>query len=103
MRKIEQNLIAAIRANREWSESNTPFAGGLVLLHGHVIARKDGNMWQINLQGYNTQTTRSRLTAILGEFSVDAYAVATKSGMARIMYRSGSIADIDSEGWYNVR
>jgi len=47
MRKIEQNLIAAIRANREWSEGNTTFAGGLVLLHGHVIARKDGNMWRI--------------------------------------------------------
>lgn len=102
MRKIEAKLIEAIRQNREWSSGNTTFAGGLVMLHGHVIAKKDGNLWQINLQGWNTTTTRSRLTAILREFSQTSNGVFTRKGLAYISYRSGAKHDIDSQGWHNV-
>lgn len=102
MRKIEQDMINAISNNVEWASGNTTYAGGLVLLHGHVIAKKDGDHWCINLQGYNTATTRSRLTAILGYFSMTAYGVSTKKGQAQILYRSGAVHDIESEGWHNV-
>lgn len=102
MRKIEAQLIEAIRQNREWSSGNTTFAGGLVLLHGHVIAKKDGNAWLINLQGYNTTTTRSRLTAILSEFSSDACGVFTKKGKVYLKMRNGYSDEISSEGWHNV-
>ncbi|WAX21445.1 hypothetical protein [Stenotrophomonas phage RAS14] len=102
MRKIEAQLIEAIRQNREWSSGNTTFAGGLVLLHGHVIARKDGSIWQINLQGWNTATTRSRLTAILSELVGTAFSVTTKNGQAYINYRNGFSKAIASEGWHSV-
>lgn len=102
MRKIEAQLIEAIRQNREWSSGNTTFAGGLVLLHGHVIAKKDGNLWQINLQGWNTATTRSRLTAILREFCIESCGVITKKGKVFVQMRNGYADEISSEGWHNV-
>ncbi len=102
MRKIEKNLIDAIRERREWSEGNTTYAGGLVLLHGHVIAKKDGDAWLINLQGYNTNVTRSRLTAVLREFSSDACGVFTKQGKVYLQMRNGYADEISKEGWHNV-
>jgi hypothetical protein len=102
MRKIEANLIEAIRTNREWSEGNTTFAGGLVLLHGHVIAKKDGTTWMINLQGYNTNVTRNRLTAILREFSSETCGVFKKNGKAYLQMRNGYADEISTEGWHNA-
>jgi hypothetical protein len=102
MRKIEAHLIEAIRMNREWSEGNTTFAGGLVLLHGHVIAKKDGDTWMINLQGYNTNVTRNRLTAILREFSNETCGVFKKNGKAYLQMRNGYADEISTEGWHNA-
>lgn len=72
MRKIEQQMIAAIKADRTFSSGNTStgaFEGGWrVFLHGSVIARVtlDGVEW--TLAGWNTPTTRSRINALVSAF-----------------------------------
>ncbi len=71
-KKIEQAMIAAIKAGKEWKRANTYVLSGsntYVRLHGNVIARRiDGGPWEFNLCGWNTPTTRSRINAIAREF-----------------------------------
>lgn len=71
MRKLEQNLIAAIKAGRDFKEGNTQYVpvGGIVKLYGNVIARElyagpSDFPTVFNLAGWNTATTRSRINAL---------------------------------------
>lgn len=87
-RKIEQQMIAAIRAGANWKSGNTEVryndtTGDLdVLLHGNRIAEvyaaegsvlpgtrfgKAGAQW--TLAGWNTPTTRSRINALAAAFN----------------------------------
>lgn len=114
-RKIENEMIRAIRIGQDWSKDNTrvhhdPVIGGAeteVYLHGHLIAKRFiGCAWSFNLCGWNTPTTRSRLSAICREFVPRCNGVSTKQGQARIAYRDGEsglrFVDVDSEGWFTV-
>jgi hypothetical protein len=74
MRKIESEMLAAIRNGKNWAGANTTVAveghksdqSVDVYLHGNRIACYNTfNGWRITLAGWNTNTTRSRLRALL--------------------------------------
>jgi hypothetical protein len=74
MRKIEQQIIDAIRAKRALAMANTAVTFAdlgsgdtsmAVTLHGHLIAHAVGGKLTLDWCGWNTPTTRSRLNAVL--------------------------------------
>ena len=96
MRKIEEQMLEAIRHKENWSHANTAvsiFSKGkitheaCVLLHGHIIAvvnYLNDNSVHINLEtlaDYPTRTTMSRLRAL----SCD---VKTEGGITYVWGRS---------------
>ena len=98
MRKIEQEMVTAIRARRNWKSGNTevlhdPVLGGCeveVRLRGNLIAKRyyrgdAPGQWQITLAGRNTPTTRSRLTALCQAFT-RCNGVRTCKGVAGLVY-----------------
>ena len=80
MRKIEQQMIAAIKGNTDWKCDNTEVINiegvSFVYLHGTLIAKVDDDSLTLFDGGYQTATTKSRLNAILGEFG---YTCGTKN------------------------
>jgi hypothetical protein len=68
-RKIENQMIEAIKNNQDWHSANTvvEFNEGVsvVKLHGHVIAKVSDSFIQLFDGGHQTNTTKSRLNAIL--------------------------------------
>lgn len=82
MRQIEQNLINAIREkNKSWSQDNTTISYNEntetydVFLHGNKIASIDYDSREVRLSscGWRTNTTKSRLNAILTALRADGY------------------------------
>ena len=75
MRKIEEQMNAAIHANRNWSKGNTSVTteDGVsnVYLHGNHIATVDDDSVTLYDGGWQSNTTKSRLNAILSEFGAD--------------------------------
>lgn len=78
MRKIEAQMIAAIREFRSDKLGNTTVdccvrADGVqvvsVYLHRNLIAQRGASGWRFKLCGWNTATTRSRINAILSSCS----------------------------------
>jgi len=75
MRKIEQQMNFALSNRSNWSKDNTRVEYNSntncssVYLHGHQIATFDHNLKAVKLSscGYTTNTTKSRLNAILDE------------------------------------
>ena len=75
MRKIERQMNSAIRRQVNWAGSNTSVSYNdstncsSIYLHGHQIATVDHNLKAVKLSscGYTTNTTKSRLNAILDE------------------------------------
>ena len=80
MRKIEQQMIAAIKDNTDWKCDNTEVITiegvSFVYLHGNKIAEVGDDFLKLFDGGYITEsgeiiltkTTKSRLNAILSEF-----------------------------------
>jgi len=72
MRKIDRDMIAAIRAGKNRTLGNTyvnPIVGGVeVHLHGNHIATITDYGMRFTLAGWPTPTTRSRITALLQTF-----------------------------------
>jgi hypothetical protein len=72
MRKIESNMNAAIKANKNWSNANTSVTteNGIseVRLHGNKIAEVGDDFVKVFDGGWQTNTTKSRLNAIINEF-----------------------------------
>lgn len=72
MRKIERDMIAAIRSGKNRQLGNTyvnPVVGGIeVRLHGNLIAVLTDQRLRFTLAGWPTPTTRSRINALLREF-----------------------------------
>ena len=75
MRKIEQQMNTAIRYRRNWAGSNTMVRVSRevieVFLHGNHIASVDTATNDLTLfdGGWQSVTTKSRLNALLDEFS----------------------------------
>ena len=80
MRKIEQQMNRAIVNKNDWSNSNTVVDYNsntncsTVVLHRTAIAVYDHNTQALKLNsgGYTTNTTKSRLNAILDELIIGA-------------------------------
>ena len=81
MRKIEEQLVSAIKENRNWGKSNTMICvdgGGFrqrVYLHGNLIAVIDNltKTIRINSCSWKTPTTKSRLNVILQAVGAKGY------------------------------
>ena len=80
MRIIEKNMNAAIRNRKEhWQSANTldesfycsatDRVGSIVKLHGNKIAEVYSNSIVLFDGGWQTNTTKSRLNALLDEFT----------------------------------
>ena len=74
MRKIEQQMIDAIKGNKNWSSGNTQVVTNLdlsnVYLHGNLIAQIDNNTVTIFDGGWQSKTTKSRLNVLCEEFCI---------------------------------
>ena len=72
MRKIESQMNAAVRARKAFSKQNTMVAmdgdAAKVYLHGNHIATITDDGLQIFDGGWQTNTTKSRLNALIEEF-----------------------------------
>jgi hypothetical protein len=72
MRKIETQMIAAVKGDKNWSKDNTSviIEDGVskVYLHGNLIAEVDDESIKLYDGGWQTTTTKSRLNALLSEF-----------------------------------
>ena len=83
MRKIETQMIAAIKNNQDWKSANTEVVSqqdgvSFVYLHGSKIAEVGDDFLKLFDGGYQSKTTKSRLNAILSEFGYTDYTCGTK-------------------------
>ena len=75
MRKLERQMNFAVSNKGNWSGSNTQVNYNSntncssIYLHGHLIATVDHNLKAVKIDssGYQTNTTKSRLNALLDE------------------------------------
>ena len=84
MRKIETLMNAAISENKEyWSTANTSVETidgvSYVRLHGNLIAEVDDNGIKLYDGGWQSNTTKSRLNAILTEHGIAGEGVFQKN------------------------
>ena len=100
MRKVERMMNEAISKDETFSRENTvvQYHEGVsyVYLHGNKIAEVDGEGVKIFDGGWQTNTTKSRLNAILSEFAAGGERVYQKDfewrvtqGSASVPFRSG--------------
>lgn len=111
MRKIERDMIAAIRAGKSRSLGNTSVivyygdeARWQVLLHGHCIATQaEGEPMRFTLAGWPTPTTRSRINALCREFGTGAGVWQSKGKQwaecPRFGVRDGAPREISPTEW----
>ena len=85
MRKIEQQMCAAVQKNIDWQSANTsvhfdPETGvSVVRLHGNKIAEVSDTDMKIFDGGWQTTTTKSRLNALCTEFCIAGEGVFQKN------------------------
>ena len=80
MRKIEREMNFAVSNKANWGKSNTQVVYNdssncsSIYLHGHQIATVDHNTNAVKISscGYETNTTKSRLNALLSEVKYGA-------------------------------
>jgi hypothetical protein len=112
-RKIEQEMVAALRKRRAWRQDNTevqldrrqdgkPLA--LVFLHGNHIATlgydEAGKVMSLSwtLAGWETRTTVSRINAILEAFGAHWERVGFKNFEPELRTRGG-VRGLDAFAW----
>ena len=83
MRKIEQQMIDAINANKNWCSGNTMVKTddaniSRVFLHGNHIATIDDDSMMIMDGGWQSVTTKSRLNALCNAFCITGECVFQK-------------------------
>jgi len=84
-RKIEREMNAAISNNLNWSKDNTrvefdPETGeSKVYLHGNHIADVGENYVRLFDGGWQSNTTKSRINAILGEHGISGEGIFQKN------------------------
>ena len=88
MRKIEQQMIDAIKSETDWKSGNTKVVNffndgdkcvvSSVFLHGNKIAEVTDNDMTIFDGGYQSVTTKSRLNALCQEFCISGEGVFQK-------------------------
>ena len=84
MRKIERQMVAAIKAGKDWKLDNTEVIACSnvtdVFLHGNLIARVGETFIELFDGGWQTVTTKSRLNAILREHGCPGERIFQKKG-----------------------
>jgi hypothetical protein len=95
MRKIELQMIAAIKDSKDFKVANTEVISCTnvsdVYLHGHLIARIGETWIELFDGGYQTKTTKSRLNAILSAFGMDGECVFQKNFQWFVNYNGSPI------------
>ena len=83
MRKIERLMNAAISESKDWKNANTEVVNiddvSKVYLHGNLIAEVDDNGIKLYDGGWQSNTTKSRLNAILTEHGIAGEGVFQKN------------------------
>jgi hypothetical protein len=83
MRKIESLMNAAITDSKDWRSANTEVTNidgvSYVYLHGNLIAEVDDNGLKLYDGGWQSNTTKSRLNAILSEHGIAGESVFQKN------------------------
>ncbi len=83
MRKIESLMNAAITDSRDWRSANTEVRNSdgisYVYLHGNLIAEVDNDGIKLYDGGWQSNTTKSRLNAILSEHGIAGEGVFQKN------------------------
>jgi hypothetical protein len=108
MRKIEQNVIDAIRGRRNFCGGNTVVSmdkdgqGFGVSLHGHIVARLEGSTLHLDWCGWDTPTTRSRLNCVLKALRIMGIIACIRGssgiflvGVARIVSGALTLENVD--------
>jgi len=86
MRLIEQQMNDAISNNQNWQKDNTSVSydpetnESIVRLHGNTIAVVGDDFVQIFDGGYQSNTTKSRLNAILQVHGIKGESVYQRAG-----------------------
>lgn len=109
MRKVETQMLNAIRAGKSGSFGNTavtvgPLGQWTVTLHGNKIASGGSQTFSVTLADWNTPTTRSRVNALLSGLLASeglwasAY-VTTKNGQAQLESRDRAPRKVTDTQW----
>ena len=84
MRKIERQMVAAIKAGKDFKLDNTEVVScshvSDVFLHGNLIARVGETFIELFDGGWQTVTTKSRLNAIIGNFGLPHEGIFQRKG-----------------------
>lgn len=95
MRKIEQQIIQAIKNNQDLKVANSQVINYTnssdVFLHGNLIARIGETWMELFDCGYQTNTTKSRLNALLQAFGMDGEYIFQRKGQWFLNYQGGPI------------
>ena len=102
MKKVESEMVVAIQAEKPFSKGNTVVQHkdgvSYIYLHGNLISEIGDDWLKLFDGGWQSNTTKSRLNAILSEFGADGERVFQKDftwylnqGSARVPFESGMI------------
>ena len=97
MRKIEEQMNSAVSNNKNWSSANTVVTyceetnESKVYLHGNHIATVGDTWMQLFDGGWQSNTTKSRLNALLSTFGIDGEKVFQKDFQWFLMQDGGAI------------
>ena len=97
MRKIEQQMNKAVQYNKDWQSDNTSVhyneetGVSVVRLYGNKIAEIGDTWMQLWDGGYQSNTTKSRLNALLSAFGIDDEKVFQKDYKWFLMQDGGAI------------
>tara|TARA_Y100001970_G_scaffold23925_1_gene28220 strand:+ start:3182 stop:3538 length:357 start_codon:yes stop_codon:yes gene_type:complete len=111
MRKIEREMLFAINNKGNWSKANTSvkrckdgYLGDAmrVELHGnHIATISDTGRIKISDAGWQSNTTKSRLNAILTELKGYAYGISQRKFEWFLSDKNGE-SDMYSNTWYEI-
>ena len=97
MRKIEQQMNSAVSNNKNWQSANTAVTfnpetnESKVFLHGNHIATIGDTWMELFDGGWKSNTTKSRLNALLSAFGIDGEKVFQKDFQWFVMQDGGAI------------
>ena len=95
MRKIESQIVQAIKDSKDLKVDNTEVINcsnvSDVYLHGHLIARIGETWMELFDAGYQTKTTKSRLNALLSAFGCPNEYIFQRKGEWFLQYEGAPI------------
>ena len=95
MRKIEKQIISAIKNNQDLKIANSQVISYTnssdVYLHGNLIARIGETWMELFDGGYQSNTTKSRLNALLSAFGMEGEYVFQKNFQWFVQYQGAPI------------